>query len=146
MLSAQSAMDQMPTPMTGTSVTVIAAATVMSTSMHRVAIISVEGRATAEVTASRPMKASATASSRTLMAALPRRLLTASAGLPATDEVIVLAISGRDVMPPRSSIPTKACPQPVLTVMASSACVSRVPAIQTITAAARKIPTLIQSG
>src|SRR3546814_12319175 len=76
-------------------------------SIQSVAIIMVDGWATIEVTALLPTIASAIASSRILIADEPSRLLTAKAGLPIDEAVTTLASSGRDVMPPRSNIPTK---------------------------------------
>lgn len=76
--------------------------------MHSAAIIIVEGRATIEVSALRPTSASATASRKMLIAAEPSRLLIPRAGLPIAAEVIVLASSGSEVIPPNSNMPTNA--------------------------------------
>src|SRR5690606_30016196 len=80
-LAASKPSDHAPTPKIRTSPLITAMATKVSTSMPSAACSSMEGRETNEVKPPLWRAASAIASSRMLIEALPSRLLTASAGL-----------------------------------------------------------------
>ena len=70
--------------------------------------IRVAGLATTLVSAPRPKTMSAMARRRMFTAVLPSKLLTASGAFPAIDDVVTVASSGSEVMPPSSNMPAKA--------------------------------------
>jgi len=98
----------------------VAAMTNASSSTFKLLCNRTPGLAMTEVSASRPMTASAMARIATCIATPPSTLFTASDALPPAAAVTVTATSGSDVMAPSSSSPTTARPMPVFAAMASA--------------------------
>src|SRR5690606_3780148 len=144
--SRNNAVDQRPTPSTSMSPTAIATAATARRTIPTVPWNSMVGLAIKEVRASRPLSGSTAASRKRLIDSLPRRLFSASSGLPVNAALETVEISVRETIPPIRSIPAKPFPIPVRSARRSTSRTIRVPTAHTIAADTANTAALVHRG